>query len=108
MAISISKANYQTEVIASKKPVIIDVFAVWCGPCQMMKPVFAALEKEYGHAYIFATLNVEEDRDLSTELGVTSIPSFLFFDKGKLLGKEVGVINTDVFKKLLISYFGEQ
>ena len=107
MAITISKANYQTDVIASKKPVVVDVFAVWCGPCQIMKPVFAALEKEYAHEYVFGTLNVEEDRELSTELGVTSIPSFLFFNNGKLLGKEVGVINVDVFKKLLTSYFGE-
>jgi thioredoxin 1 len=108
MAISISKANYQTEIIDSKKPVVVDVFAVWCGPCQIMKPVFAALEKEYTHKYVFGTLNVEEDRELSTELGVTSIPSFLFFNNGKLLGKEVGVINVDVFKKLLTSYFDEQ
>jgi thioredoxin 1 len=107
MAISITQTNYQTEVLDSKKPVVVDVFAVWCGPCQMMKPVFAALEKEYANKYMFATLNVEEDRELSTELGVTSIPSFLFFNNGKLLGKEVGVINADVFKKLLISYFGQ-
>lgn len=108
MAINISKENYQQEVIASTKPVVVDVFAVWCGPCQMMKPVFAALEKEYENEYVFATLNVEEDRDLSTELGVTSIPSFLFFNKGQLVGKEVGVINADTFKKLFISYFGEK
>lgn len=107
MAISISKANYQKDVIESKKPVIVDVFAVWCGPCQMMKPIFSSLEKEFDGQYVFATLNVEEDRDLSTELGVTSIPSFLFFNKGQLVGKEVGVINADVFKKLLHSYFGE-
>lgn len=108
MAISISKSNYQKEVIESKKPVIIDVFAVWCGPCQMMKPVFAALEKELGQAYVFATLDVEAERELSTELGVTSIPSFLFFNKGQLIGKEVGVINADTFKRLLVSYFSTE
>ncbi|RTL06851.1 thiol reductase thioredoxin [Candidatus Dependentiae bacterium] len=107
MAISISKANYQKDVIESKKPVVVDVFAVWCGPCQMMKPVFADLEKEFEEQYVFATLNVEEDRDLSTELGVTSIPSFLFFNKGKLIAKEVGFINADVFKKLLRNYFSQ-
>lgn len=107
MLLSITKANYQKEVLESARPVVIDVFAVWCGPCQMMKPIFAALDQRFAGKYTFVTLNVEEDRELSTELGVTSIPSFLFFNKGKLLGKEVGVVGQDAFVTLLETYFKE-
>jgi len=107
MSLSITKANYQKEVIECVMPVVVDVFAVWCGPCQMMKPTFTALEQKFSGKYKFVTLNVEEDRELSTDLGITSIPSFLFFNKGKLLGKEVGMIGQDAFVNLLDTYFKE-
>jgi thioredoxin 1 len=105
MPISITNMNYKTEVLDSKQAVIMDVFALWCGPCQHMKPVFEAVEKELGATYKFVTLNVEEDRDLSAELGVSSIPSFLFFQNGKLLAKEVGVFGQEALKELIKNHF---
>ena len=104
--LTITKENYQTEVLDSKIPVILDVFAVWCGPCQHMKPIFEALEKEMGDSYKFATLNVEDDRALSVELGVSSIPSFFFFKEGKLIAKELGLMNLQTMKQKILSHLG--
>lgn len=104
MALAITKNNYQSEVLQAQEPVIVDVFASWCGPCQHMKPIFAQLEEELGQQYIFGTLNVEEDRELSMELGVSSIPSFLFFKNGSLVAKEVGMMSADAFKEKIAKH----
>ena len=71
-----------------------------------MKPIFAQMEQELSKEIVFATLNVEEDRELSMELGISSIPSFLFFKDGKVVGKEVGPMSIPVFHEKIKKYFG--
>lgn len=95
MPISITKENYDAEITQSKKPVIIDVFAPWCGPCQQMVPIFEELEKAHDTKYTFAKLNVDESRELALQFGVTSIPTFIFIKNGKVKGKETGYIAKD-------------
>ena len=95
MPISITKENYDAEITKSDKPIILDVFAPWCGPCQQMTPIFGELEKEYGAIYKFAKLNVDESRELALQFGVTSIPTFIFIKNGKVQGKETGYIAKD-------------
>jgi len=97
MAADITKDNVEETVNQSTKPVIIKVFATWCGPCQQMKPVFEEIEKELSDNYTFANLNVDDARDLSIEYGVTSVPTFLFIKSGKVVGRESGVISKDDF-----------
>jgi thioredoxin 1 len=92
MPTQITKENYDKEVMQSKLPVIIDVYAEWCGPCQQMMPIFQELEKEHGNKYKFVKLNVDEARDLAVQFGVTSIPTFIFIKNGELKGKETGYI----------------
>ncbi|MGE0207273.1 MAG: thioredoxin [Candidatus Babeliales bacterium] len=92
MPIAITKENYDVEVLQSKKPVVIDVYADWCGPCQQMMPIFADLEKEHGSKYKFVKINVDESRDLAVQFGVTSIPTFIFVKGGQLKGKETGYV----------------
>lgn len=90
MAISITQDNFEREILSSSKPVIIDVYAVWCGPCQQMEPVFKELEAEIGDKYTFAKINVDEARELSIKYGVTSVPTFIFMKDGQVKGKETG------------------
>ena len=101
MPTSITKENYDAEVTKSAKPVIIDVFAPWCGPCQQMMPIFDELEKEQGDTYKFVKLNVDESRELAIQFGVTSIPTFVFVKDGQVQGKETGYIaKEDLLQKI--------
>lgn len=93
--ISITQANYQQEVEQSSKPVVIDVYASWCGPCQMMTPIFDELEKEVGSKYKFLKLNVDEARDLSIKFGVTSVPTFIFIKNNQVAGRETGYMDKE-------------
>src|SRR6266446_6663066 len=79
MAISITPENHEAEIKKSGTPVVLDIYATWCGPCQQMNPTLDELEKELGDQYKFAKLNVDEAREISIkEYGVTSVPTFVF------------------------------
>lgn len=92
MPITITQENFEQEIAQSSKPVILDVYATWCGPCQQMVPIFDELEKELGDTYKFAKLNVDEARELAIKYGVTSVPTFIFIDKNIVKGKETGYV----------------
>lgn len=106
MPIAVTKENYELEVLKSNKPVIVDVYATWCGPCQMMEPIIAGLEKELQNDYKFVKVNVDESRDLAVQFGVTSIPTFVFIKDGKIKGKETGYISKDDLNAKIIELLG--
>lgn len=94
-AIEITNENFETVVLKSSKPVVIDVHAVWCGPCQMMAPVFEKLAEEMSDSYTFASMNVDETRDLSMKFGITSVPTFIFIKNGSVKAKETGYMSKE-------------
>lgn len=87
MSVAIGQHNFDQEIIKSDLPVILDVYATWCGPCQQLAPIFEELAKKYADQCRFAKLNVDEARDLSIQLGVTAVPTIFFFSKGKVVNK---------------------
>lgn len=95
MVISINKTNIKEEIHDSTKPIILDVFATWCGPCKYMKPIFEELSQELGEMYKFAQLNVDEARDLAIKYGVTSVPTFVFIKKDQVVGKITGSMSKE-------------
>lgn len=90
MTINLTKDNYVQEVEQASKPLIIDVSATWCGPCQQMKPIFEQLAKELGQHYSFLELNVDESHELAIKFNVSSVPTFIFMNEGKIVGTERG------------------
>jgi len=98
MAQSVTTHNFEAEVTQSKIPVVIDIFATWCGPCKMMMPLFEELSKEIGNQYKFLKLNIDEERDIAIQYNVSSIPTLLFVKEGKLVAKETGYMNKETLR----------
>lgn len=106
MPITITKDNFEQSIQQESKPIVLDVYAPWCGPCQQMAPLFEELEKEMGSDYVFAKLNVDEAREISIQYGVTSIPTFLFIKDGNVMGKETGFMSKEDLKAKITEYLG--
>ncbi len=104
--ITINEANYKKEIEESTMPIIIDIYASWCPPCQNMAPVFDELEKEMGSSYKFAKINVDEARELSVKLGATSIPTFVFIKGGEVKGREVGQVDKEELRGKIKEFLG--
>lgn len=104
MILTITNENFEKEIMQSSKPVVIDVFATWCGPCQYMKPLFEELANELSDTYTFAELNVDEAREIAIKFGVSSVPSFIFLKNGQLIGKETGSMSKDDLTAKLYKY----
>ncbi len=107
MAIPITKENFEEEIALSSLPVVLDVYATWCGPCQQMMPIVDELEKELADKYKFAKLNVDEAREISIEYGVTSVPTFIFIKDNEVKGKETGYMSKDTLREKIEEVFGE-
>lgn len=108
MAISITPENHEAEIKKSNKPIILDIYATWCGPCQQMNPILEELEQEFGNAYKFAKLNVDEAREISIKnYGVTSVPTFVFIKDGVIKGKEMGYMSKESLQEKIEAAFAQ-
>ena len=87
--ITITKENFAQEVLQSAKPVLLDFWASWCGPCRMLSPIVDEVAEERGDVKV-GKVNVDEQPELAGEFGVMSIPTLLVFEQGKLVRQAVG------------------
>jgi len=97
--IPVTKETFEKEVLLSDKPTVVEVYASWCGPCQLLGPIFEEVEKELRDTYKFTKLNVDDDRDLSIQYGVTSVPTLIFIKNKDVIAKETGFMNKDDLKE---------
>ena len=108
MTMSITKDNIEKEVVQSELPIVLDVYAPWCGPCQQMLPIFEELSKEMEGKCRFVKLNVDEARDLSIQYGVTSVPTFIFIKGGEVKGRETGYKSKEDLKEIIDKFITEE
>ena len=93
----ITKENY-SDILASGKPVVIDFWAEWCGPCRMIAPIVDELAAEYEGKVVIAKCDVDSNDDVAAEYKVRNIPTLVFLKDGQLVDKHVGAISKDALK----------
>ena len=100
MVTVITKDNFQAEVLQSDKPVLVDFWAAWCGPCKMLSPVVDQIAEENPDIKV-GKINVDDDPELAGQFGVMSIPTLLVFKDGQIAGQSVGVRPKDFILGML-------
>lgn len=90
-ALHLTQDEFDREILQSDQPALVDFWAPWCGPCQMMGPTIDKLAEDYAGRAKIAKINVDDAPDLATRYGIRSIPSLLFFKKGQVVDQLVGV-----------------
>ncbi len=96
MAIEITDANFDELVLKSDKPVLVDFWAEWCGPCRMVGPIVEELATEYGDKAVIGKVNVDLNQEVAGKFGIRNIPTLLVFKNGEVVDKQVGVAPKNV------------
>ena len=99
-AIEITDANFD-EVIKTDKPVLVDFWAEWCGPCKMIGPVVEELAGEYEGKVVIGKLDVDSNHEISAKYGIRSIPTLLVIKNGQVVDKQVGAVSKAVLSQKL-------
>ena len=103
LIVTLTQENFASEVLQSPKPVLVDFWAEWCGPCKMIAPLLDELAAEYDGKVKIGKINTDEQQQLASEYGVRSIPTLLFFKNGQVVNQMIGARGKRDFKAALDS-----
>jgi thioredoxin 1 len=101
--LELSEKNFD-EAVNGNRPVLVDFWATWCGPCQFMLPIFDKLAKKYGDKVAFGRLNVDDNQGVAMRFDVYAIPTFIIFMNGKAVDRAVGAVGEKGLEGLLQKY----
>lgn len=96
--VTLTESNFESEVLKSPAPVLVDFWAEWCGPCKMVAPILDELAAEYNGRVKIGKVNIDEAQDLAGRFRITSIPTLLFFKGGEVVDQVVGLRSKKDFK----------
>ena len=97
MAIEVTDGNFEEIVLKSGKPVVVDFWAEWCGPCRMVAPVMEEISREFSDKAVVAKCDVDNNPQVTSLFGIRNIPTVLFFKDGKVADKQVGAVPKNNF-----------
>ncbi len=101
MALELTDANFTEQVLNSDKPVLVDFWAEWCGPCRMVGPIVEELAHDYDGKAVVGKVNVDENQGVAAKFGIRNIPTLLIFKNGEVVDKQVGVAPKNVLESKL-------
>jgi thioredoxin 1 len=96
MALEFTDSNFEELVVKANKPVLVDFWAEWCGPCRMVGPIVAEIAEEYADKVVVGKLDVDSNPEVSMKYGIRNIPTILFFKNGEIADKQVGAVPKSV------------
>jgi thioredoxin 1 len=106
MALEITDSNFEEVVLKADKPVLVDFWAEWCGPCRMVGPIVEELAKDYADTAVIGKVNVDENPEISVRFGIRNIPALLFFKNGEIVDKQIGAVPKSVLSEKLDKQIG--
>ncbi|WKS96050.1 thioredoxin [Riemerella columbina] len=104
MALEITDNNFKEVVLASEKPVLVDFWAVWCGPCRMLAPIVDELSNDFEGKAVVGKVDVDNNQQVAMEYGIRNIPTVLIFKNGEVVDKLVGVSPKEVIAEKLSAH----
>ena len=103
MALEITDSNFEETVLKSDKPVLVDFWAEWCGPCRMVGPIIDELSEEYEGKAVVGKVDIDSNQQYAAQFGVRNIPTVLVFKNGELVDRKVGVSSKNDYAQALDS-----
>lgn len=101
VTVTVTRSNFDAEVVQSAVPVVADFWAEWCGPCKMIGPVLRELAKDYKDKIKIAKIDVDAEGELAQQFNIVSIPTILVFKKGQVVQKQIGAVPRQALEKMI-------
>lgn len=105
--LEVGKGTFQSEVLQSDVPVVVDFYATWCGPCRRLSPILKELSEDFKGRIKFVKIDSDQEPELSNEYSITALPTLLFFDGGKLAGQFAGLPDKQSLKTELENWISQ-